>query len=101
MYGLSTGVIEKINTVFTRYSEVEKAILYGSRAKGNYKNGSDIDLVVIGSVDLSLLHRIENELDDLYLPYTIDIAILGHIRNDSLLDHIDRVGIEFYTKLSR
>lgn len=98
LYGLKMHVIEKINTIFAGYSRVEKVILYGSRAKGNFRNGSDIDLVVIGSVDLSLLHRIENELDDLYLPYTIDIALLSHIKNESLLDHINRVGIEFYTK---
>lgn len=98
LYGLKMHVIEKINTIFTGYSQVEKVILYGSRAKGNFRNGSDIDLVVIGSVDISLLHRIENELDDLYLPCTIDIALLSHIKNESLLDHINRVGIEFYTK---
>lgn len=98
-FGLSENTIEKINSVFKKYTYVEQAILYGSRAKGNYRNGSDIDLVVSGdSLTLSKLLAIENELDDLMLPYTIDISILNHIGNPDLLDHIRRVGKVFYER---
>jgi len=96
-FGLKKNIIEKINTVFAKYPQIEKVILYGSRAKGNFQNGSDIDLTIIGErIDLLLLHKIEDELDELLLPYTIDLSIYSHIKNKNLLEHIKRVGIEFY-----
>ncbi len=99
LYGLKSHIIDIINNVFKKYSEIEKVILYGSRAKGNYTNGSDIDLAVIGNdISLSLLNKIENDLDDLFLPYTFDISIFKHIKNERLVEHIKRVGIEFYVK---
>ena len=98
-YGLKKNIIEKINSVFVRHPQIEKVILYGSRAKGCFQNGSDIDLTVIGeNIDLLLLHKIENELDELILPYTIDLSIFNHIDNENLIEHINRVGVEFYTK---
>jgi len=98
-YGLKSHIIENIQKVFENFSEVEKVILYGSRAKGNYRIGSDIDLTIIGTdIDLSKLNEIENRLDDLMLPYTFDISVFSHIKNDGLLDHIKHVGKEFYIK---
>ena len=81
-YGLKDYQIEKIQKVFASHPEVEKAILYGSRAKGNYKPASDIDLTMTGpALTFSIQLRIETELDDLLLPYTIDLSILSHISN--------------------
>jgi len=99
-YGLQDAVIEKIRGVFTRYPQVEQAILYGSRAKDTYKNGSDIDLTLRGGEDLTLnvLYRISDDLDDLLLPYTIDLSILSQISSLDILDHIQRVGLTFYEK---
>lgn len=79
---------------------MEKAILYGSRAKGNYKNGSDIDLTLHGGASLTLdvLYKIINELDDLLLPYTIDLSILNDIGDPDLIEHIQRVGVTFYAR---
>ncbi len=96
-FGLKEAIIAQINNVFAKYSQVESAILYGSRAKGNYKPGSDIDLTLTGSeVDLPLVHRIATALDDLLLPYTFDLSAYCHLSNPDLLDHIDRVGKLFY-----
>ncbi|MCE6991427.1 nucleotidyltransferase domain-containing protein [Dyadobacter sp. CY323] len=95
-YGLKESTIAAIQAVFKKYPQVEKAILYGSRAKGNFRNGSDIDLVLVGeSLNLSDQFKIETELDDLMLPYKIDLAIYHHIENKELIDHIDRVGVFF------
>jgi len=79
---------------------VQQAILYGSRAKGNYKEGSDIDLVLIGNEDLNdrLLARIDMEIDDLLLPYMVDLSILSHITDPDVIDHIRRVGVVFYSR---
>ncbi|HEY8388843.1 MAG TPA: nucleotidyltransferase domain-containing protein [Parasegetibacter sp.] len=97
MYGLKSEAISSIGKVLAKYPEVEKAILYGSRAKGNYRSGSDIDLTLMGeNLTLTVLHRIENELDDLLLPYKIDLSLFHQIKNPELLDHIQRVGKVFY-----
>ncbi len=96
-FGLKELTIEQINNIFSQYPEVEKVILYGSRAKGNYKNGSDIDLTLKGKdLSLSIIHKIDNDLDDLLLPYTFDLSIFKHIDNPDLIDHIKRVGVVFY-----
>jgi len=98
-YGLPHSTIQQIVTIFGKYSQLEKAILYGSRAKGNYRNGSDIDLTLIGK-DLTYedIGKIENDLDELLLPYTFDLSLFSHLANSDLLDHIERVGITFYEK---
>jgi len=98
-YGLAVDVIDKILDIFKKYPQVEKAVLYGSRAKGNFRNGSDIDLTLYGDgLDLNLVNKISTELDDLLLPYTIDLSINADIANADLIDHINRVGVAFYEK---
>lgn len=99
-YGLPQTAIDKIRTVLSRYPQVEKAVLYGSRAKGNYKNGSDIDLTLRGGSDLTLnvIYRILDDLDELLLPYTIDLSIFNDIGDPDVIEHIQRVGVTFYDK---
>ena len=102
MYGLKEIHIHKINSVFANYKAIDKAILYGSRAIGNYRNGSDIDLSLVGKkLDLTTLLAIENELDDLFLPYKIDLSILHKTENKDLVEHIKHVGVVFYEKSLR
>jgi len=98
-FGLKDKTIEDIRSIFTRFPEVETVIIYGSRAKGNYKNGSDIDLTFKGK-DLSLktINAIDHEIDDLLLPYTFDLSIYEHIDNPDLHDHIERAGKVFYKR---
>ena len=98
-FGLPSAAVGKIRGVFAAHAEVEKALLYGSRAKGNYKTGSDIDLTMCG-VDLnhSILLKILDELDDLLLPWMIDLSIFRQIDNVSLREHIERVGVVFYER---
>lgn len=99
-YGLSYTVIERINAVFSRWAAVEQVILYGSRAKGTFREGSDIDLTIVGdSVKHDDLLKIANEIDDLLLPYKIDLSLLRQIEDDALLEHIRRVGKVFYRKV--
>ncbi len=102
LYGLKETTIETIHKVFSNYSQVEQVIIYGSRAKGNYKNGSDIDLTFKGDdLSLTLINKIDLELDDLMLPYTFDLSIYSHIKNPDLIDHIERVGKVFYKRIDR
>ena len=95
-YGLKKETLEKIREVFARYGQVEEVIIYGSRAKGNYRPGSDIDQTLKGrEIDLKTLNRISLDLDDLLLPYTFDLSVFSHISNPEFLDHIERVGQVF------
>lgn len=98
-YGLSDRTLQKIRGVFSHYPQVEKAILYGSRATSTYRNGSDIDLTLYGAaLTHSVLSRIDTELDDLLLPYTIDLSIFHQIDNPAMVAQIQRVGVNFYEK---
>ncbi len=99
-YGLPPAVVQKITAVLAQYPQVERATLYGSRAKGNYKSGSDIDLTLHGGADLTLnvVYRILDNLDDLLLPYTIDLSVFHDIADPHVIDHIQRIGILFYEK---
>jgi len=98
-YGITEKTISKINTVLAHYPQVEQATLYGSRAAGNYKNGSDIDLTLYGeSLTFSTLSLITEELDDLLLPYTIDLSIFADISDLDVVDHIRRIGAVFYAR---
>lgn len=91
--GLDKTDIEKIQEIFACHREVEKVILYGSRAKGNYKPASDINLTLVGKdLNLTIQQEIESELDDLLLPYKFDISIYHQISNKDLIGHIERVG---------
>jgi len=94
--GLPSRVIEKINRVFSTYPHIEQAILFGSRAKGNFRAGSDIDLALTGNMDTAELIRLETQLDDLMLPYTIDLVLFNQIENPDLTAHIRRRGLIFY-----
>jgi predicted nucleotidyltransferase len=101
-YGLSSENVQKLKAVFNRYPEVTEVILYGSRAKGNFKNGSDIDFTVAGEeMNLQILHKVEDDLEELLLPYKIDLSLLSHIDNANLLEHIKRVGIVFWSDASK
>jgi uncharacterized protein len=96
-FGLKQDHINRINEIFAQYPLVEQVVIYGSRAKGNYRKESDIDLTLIESrLSFSELMEIENKLDDLLLPYKIDLSQKRKISNPDLVDHINRVGQIFY-----
>lgn len=96
-YGLDENHIRRIGNVLTSFNGIEQAILYGSRAKGNYKAGSDIDITIKGNgITLAILNKISLALDDLLLPYVFDISVYSHLKDPELLEHIDRVGQVIY-----
>jgi predicted nucleotidyltransferase len=91
--------LEKLASVFQKHSAIDSVIIYGSRAKGTYKEGSDIDLTIKGSaLSFFELMKIEDQIDDLYLPYGVDLSQYEQLTNSDLMDHIDRVGVVIYSK---
>ncbi len=101
-FGLDEKIIRQIKDIFKKYPQIEKAIIYGSRAKGNHARGSDIDLVLEGSgLNLTVINKVCMDLDDLMLPYTFDVSAYDQITNQDLIDHIQRVGKVFYSKVSK
>jgi uncharacterized protein len=97
--GLSDNDFQSIKHIFASHPDVERVILYGSRAKGTFRNGSDIDITLSGSaLTLRDLNQIETALDDLMLPYSFDVSLLANIDNQELLEHIERVGLLLYRK---
>jgi len=97
--GLPDSAVAAIRQVLARHPEVEAAILYGSRALGRHRPASDIDLTLIGpAISAATLARIDAELDDLLLPWMIDLSVLSAIRHPALLAHIERVGVELFRR---
>ena len=96
-FGLSDAVITELQDVFRRHSNIKKVLIFGSRSKGNYRAGSDIDLAVIGTViDYNQLLNIQCEIEDLELLYSIDLLNYQEKMGTPIGDHIDRVGQVFY-----
>ncbi len=96
-HGLSAETLQELGRILATEPEVEKAILYGSRAKGTHRHGSDIDLALVGdNLTSAAVSRIALALDDSSLPYRFDLSLLRRIAHAALVDHIDRVGIPIY-----
>ena len=92
-FGLPGAAVTALCGVLAQYPQIDRAIVYGSRAKGNYRPESDIDLTLDApTLTLTELLRIETKLDDLMLPYQMDVSLLAQIDNPQLRNHIDRVG---------
>jgi predicted nucleotidyltransferase len=98
-FGLEDYVLEKFKSVFIRYPEIDEVLIYGSRAKGNFRIGSDIDLALKGeSLNDSIAARLANDIDNLNLVYLVDLLLINQTENESLLKEINSTGIAFYSK---
>jgi len=92
VYGISQSTLDKIKRTIFSVQGVDEVILYGSRAKGNYREGSDIDLTIKGELNFDDLVKLSANLDNLNLPWKIDLSLYSQIASEELLDHIDRIG---------
>ena len=99
-YGLSDKTRTALDAIFRKYPGIRQAILYGSRAKGNYRNGSDIDMALKtdDTFTRSDLLRIGNDFDDSDIPYLVDVSIYDTLSNPDLKAHIDRVGKTLFAR---
>jgi predicted nucleotidyltransferase len=98
--GLTEIQLNKILSVFSQYDSLDMVKLYGSRAKGNYRPGSDVDLAMFGdNFSHKDLTSLALQLDDLMLAYTFDLSRFQDIESDELVEHINRVGITIYESI--
>ncbi|MDP6999910.1 MAG: nucleotidyltransferase domain-containing protein [Candidatus Poribacteria bacterium] len=98
MNGLSEKTISQLHRVFESYKEIDQVLIYGSRAKGDFRPGSDIDLTFRGSnLTHNLMLEIGNQIDDLILPYKVDLSLYATLSPD-LKEHIQQVGQSFYQR---
>lgn len=97
MFGLSDITVSDIKSVFIKHSNVREVVIFGSRAKGNYREGSDIDLAVIAdNLTYNQLMDIMIEIDDLGLLYKVDLIDYNKNKDYPIGEHIRRVGKTFY-----
>ena len=93
-FGLLDSDLVFLSNLFQKYTSIDEVIIFGSRAKGNYKNGSDVDLAIksrsIGNEELNAIDDVLNENSN--LPYKFDIVHYEKIQTPELKEHIDRVG---------
>lgn len=99
-FGLTEEVVNKIVEILKKYEEVESAKIFGSRARGDYRKGSDIDIALFGN---KLTHTINTkifyDIDDLYLPYNIDLINFNSLGEENTIkENILKEGVDIYVK---
>ena len=101
-FGLNHTTLQKIRHTLARHRHVERAVIYGLCAKGNYKPSSDIDITLYAAQGLNIDYReladLLDEIDDLLLPYSVDLSVFTQINNPELYEHIERVGKVMYVR---
>ena len=99
MYGLSDRDIQTLFEILVKYPEVEEVHVFGSRAKGNFHKGSDIDLVIMNKdVSAKLIQRLLSDFKESTLPYFVDVINYQTTKHSQLKEHIDKVGRLLYRK---
>ena len=98
-FGLKQSDLTYIIKTLSRFDTINKAIIFGSRAKGNYRNGSDVDIAIKGDIDFRTVARLSYLLnEESFMPYRFDIVNYNRTKHSKLKEHIDRVGIIIYAK---
>ncbi len=97
--GISEPEFQRLTHVFSHFPQITKVLLFGSRAKGTFKPGSDIDLAVFANKPFEFNHwlDLQIEFEELDFPQKIDAIEVTKIQNQDLLEHIERVGEVVYS----
>jgi len=97
--GIPEKWVESLRDIFRQTPSIDRVVVYGSPAKGNYRPGSDIDLAIF-SASMNFIEQmnLENAIDDLLMPYSVDITRFEQLTNQALIEHINRVGIRLYSR---
>ncbi len=97
-FGLKDSDLEYIINHISRFPEIKKAVIFGSRAKGNHKPGSDIDIAIFGeNITFDIVAKLHSVLEDESpMPYFFDIVDVTHLEQKELKEHVERVGKIIY-----
>lgn len=95
--GLSAYELDLIRSVLARFPHVTRAVVFGSRANGTFRENSDIDIAVDGNVSPLEAESLRGDLEELAIANRFDVVAIRHITNDALREHIERVGVVLYT----
>lgn len=98
MFGLYPNSYKEILSIFKKNKNIDEVIIFGSRAKGTYREGSDIDFAIIGNVTYDDIIKLKIDFDNSSIPYLIDVVVYESITSKKLREHIQRVGKQFYQK---
>ena len=99
MYGMTNDELELLCSLFARQREIERVILYGSRARGTHKPFSDVDITLLGvGLTRSHLSRLMAEIDESSLPYFFDISLFAKLTNPDLIEQIEQTGVVLYKR---
>lgn len=92
--GITDAHWQQILSIFRKHPNITDVILYGSRAKGTFREGSDIDVAIKGGgITHHQLAQLDTDYEQLYLPWKLDVTIYETVANPDLKAHIDRVGV--------
>lgn len=94
-FGLKDSLLKQIIDLAKQHN-VKRLVLFGSRARGDFKRKSDIDLAVLGE-NISRFASDVDEMTDTLLKY--DIVDLSYKLSDELLKNIENEGIIIYEKI--
>lgn len=98
-FGLPAATLATVRAILASCPAVEQAIIYGSRAKGTHRHGSDIDLTLLGpQLTVDTLGQLATQLEESNIPYMVDLSLFDHIDHAGLREHIERVGKVFYQR---
>ena len=90
--------MQTLSNIFSKYEDVRKVLLFGSRAKGSYYPGSDIDMAIVdNNISYQILRKIKSDISDSSLPYNVDLVNFSTLTNPALKEHISRVGKVLYS----
>lgn len=98
LFGIPKDTWQLLMKVFAAVAEVEQVVLFGSRALGTPREGSDIDLCLMGDIASSRIPSLLVAYEELYLPWKLDLVLYDQIKEPALKEHIDRVGHVVYEK---
>jgi uncharacterized protein len=97
-FGLNQAQVEILENIFKQYYSVEKVLIFGSRAMGSFKPFSDIDLCLYGKINDTTLAKINNDIIESNLIYTVDLVVFEDITNLKFRQNIQKAGKVFWSR---
>lgn len=99
MFGLREGIIDEIVNVISKYEEIDKAVVFGSRARGDYKKTSDIDLAIFSSnISSTKLNLVRDNIDTLDIIYKVDVVHFESLNKEGIIKNIKSEGVIIYSR---